>query len=302
MILCHLLEAADLQANLMMVSNDSDDPILPDDPTFRNLDETVVHVQIDSSKYYVLDASEKKNRWDQIPYELLNTYGLYMNVQSPAAGLVFIEDNNKARNIIYTNAEVSSDGKMKGITQISNAGYNRAKIIKKYKEDGDTKYTDALREKDNSVKISSFKIENMEIDTLPLVQNIDFSLDLPGSDENYIFINPLLFTKLSKDPFINTDRISDIDFGFRNNFSINARYKMPDGFKVDALPKNVSLTMEDGSIRLKQMAVVEDGLITVHYTIDYNRSYFKKQEYSALYQFYKKMYEMLGQQIVLKKS
>ncbi|HVS92259.1 MAG TPA: DUF3857 domain-containing protein [Mucilaginibacter sp.] len=302
MILCRFLQLGGLNANLVLVSNDSDEPILPSDPSFKNLDETVVHVQIDSNKYYVLDASEKNNRWDQIPYELLNTYGLYMNVQNPAAGLVFIEDKNKVRSVVYTNAEISADGKMKGATQISNAGYNRIKTIKKYKEDGETKYTEELREKDNNVKISSFKIENMEVDTLPLLQNIDFVVDLPGSDDDYIFINPLLFSNIRKNPFINSERISDIDFGYRNNHSIHGRYKIPDGYKVDALPKNITMTMPDGSIRLKQVASVEDGIISLHYTIDYNRSYFKKEEYPALYDFYKKMYEMLSQQIVLKKS
>jgi uncharacterized protein DUF3857 len=302
MILCRLLELSGLNANLLLVSNDSDDPILPEDPSFKHLDETVVHVQIDSNKYYVLDASEKSNHWDQIPYELLNTYGLYLNVQNPAAGLVFIEDRNKARNVVYTNAEISADGKMKGTTQISSAGYNRTKTIKKYKEDGETKYADGLREKDNNIKISSFKIENIEIDTLPLVQNIDFTFDSPGSDEDYIFISPLLFTSISKDPFINKERISDIDFAFRNNYSISGRYKIPAGYKIDALPKNAAMTMEDGSIRLRQMASVDDGIISVHYTIDFNRSYFKKNEYPGVYDFFKKMYEMLGQQIILKKS
>jgi len=302
LLLYMFLTDAGLETSLLKVSTDPDDRVIPGDPNARNLDELVVQVQIDKDKYYVLDASEKKNKWNEIPYDLLNTYALYMNLKQPAAGLFFIQDKNKARNVVFVNADIQADGKMKGTAEITNTGYNRIKTVKKYKDEGEKKFTDELKDNDNNLKISSYKMENLEVDTIPLLQNIDFTLETQGGDDNYIYLNPRLFSSLKTDPFVNSNRISNIDFGFRNNYSINGHYTIPTGYKVDALPKNTIMTMPDTSIRFRQMASVEDNVITIVYTLDYNRSYFGKDEYSALFQFYKKMYEMLSQQIVLKKG
>lgn len=300
-ILCRVLEQAGLDANLLMVSSDADDRIYPADPSFNNLDEMLVHVKI-GDDVYIMDASDKDAKWNEIPYYLLNTYGLYLNVNKPSAGLVFIQDMNKARNVVFVNAEVLPDGKMTGTVQITNNGYSRVETLKKYKNDGEKKFSDALRKNDNGLKILSFKIDNAEVDTLPLMQNISFTYDSQAADGDYLYINPRLFSNLESNPFINTNRVSNIDFGYRNNCSINGRYKVPPGYKVEALPKNVSMLMPDSSIRFKQVASEQDGVVSIQWIIDYNRSYFTKDEYSSLYDFFKKMYEMLDEQIILKKT
>ncbi|HWD88695.1 MAG TPA: DUF3857 domain-containing protein [Mucilaginibacter sp.] len=300
-ILCRLLEQAGIDANLVMVSADGDDRIYPGDPSSRNLDEMLVYVKT-GDDVYVLDASDKDAKWNDIPYYALNTYGLYLDVNNHFITLVFIEDKNKARNAVFVNAEILPNGKMTGTAQITNAGYNRIKTLKKYKEAGDKKFSDALRQNDNNLRITSFKIDNMEIDTLPLVQNVEFTYEAPDADGDYLYINPKLFSTLETDPFISKERVSSIDFVYRNNYAISGRYKIPQGYKVDALPKNVSMLMPDSSIRFKQMASEDDGFVNVHWVIDYNKSYFNKDEYPALFVFFRKMFEMLSGQVVLKKT
>ncbi len=58
------------------------------------------------------------------------------------------------------------------------------------------KYIDWLKSGNNDLKISSVKLENMDVDSLPLTQNINFNLDLTGSDGTYIYFKPNLFTSL----------------------------------------------------------------------------------------------------------
>jgi hypothetical protein len=141
----------------------------------------------------------------------------------------------------------------------------------------------------------------MEIDTLPLTQKIDFNLALTGSDENYIYFSPHLFMGIDANPFLNENRFSDIDFGYLKFYSINGIYKLPAGFKSDALPKSVSMTTPDGSIVFKRLIAEQDGSILVRYSIDQKKSIYFKEDYADLHVFYKKMYEMLNEQIVLKK-
>jgi len=82
------------------------------------------------------------------------------------------------------------------------------------------------------------------------MQKLDFNLDLAGSDETYIYLNPNLFTPLKLNPFLSENRMTDIDFGYSRNYSINGIYKIPAGYKADALPKSVSMVMPDKSFGL----------------------------------------------------
>jgi len=135
-----------------------------------------------------------------------------------------------------------------------------------------------------------------------LIQDINFNLDLTGSDDNYIYFNPNLFTSLHKNPFLNENRHTDIDFGYLHNLAINGVYILPAGYKVDALPKNLSLTMPDRSITFRRFVGEQDGKIAVRYTITYQKSIYFKEDYADFHEFFKKMYEMLNEQIVLKKG
>jgi hypothetical protein len=159
-----------------------------------------------------------------------------------------------------------------------------------------------LRNDDNNLKVASLKLENMEVDSLPLMQRLDFNLDLAGSDETYIYLNPNLFTQLKLNPFLSENRMTDIDFGYSRNYSINGIYKIPAGYKADALPKSISMTMPDKSFGFKRIIVEQDGSIVVRYSVNYNVVEYSKESYADFFAFFKKMHEMLNEQIVLKKS
>jgi hypothetical protein len=60
--------------------------------------------------------------------------------------------------------------------------------------------------------------------------------------------------------------------------------------------------MPDTSIAFKRIATEQEGLITVRYTINYKRAVFPADEYPGIRDFYKKMFEMLNEQIVLKRN
>jgi hypothetical protein len=62
------------------------------------------------------------------------------------------------------------------------------------------------------------------------------------------------------------------------------------------------MQMPDKSIVFKRFEGEQDGSVMIHYTIDYKRSIYTKDEYPSIRDFYKKMYEMLNEQIVLKKQ
>ena len=191
---------------------------------------------------------------------------------------------------------------MTGTASIASFSYNKFNDLVMYKNLDEKKYFEYLTNNDNNLKIKSLKLENAEVDSLPLIQNIEFNLELPGTDDKYIYFNPNLFTDLYSNPFIIKSRVSDIDFGCNKSYKISGRYTIPKGYKVESLPKSINLTMEDKSIIFKRLVVIEDSLIQVSYNISFKRSFFAQAEYQGIYNYFKKMDETLNEPIVLKKQ
>jgi len=266
----------------------------------NQFNKTVVGVVVDG-KAVILDASDKFGFYNDTPFDILNTSGLLLDPESRLDAFTFFKAPDPARKVVFVNAQIKPNGKLEGTTQINNFDYHRTKNLDLYKELGEKKYIDRLKDDDNNLEILSLKRENTETDTLPLTETIEFKLDLNGADDSYIYFDPNLFTSFGTNPFLSKVRISDIDFGCKNYYAINGRYKIPEGYKIDALPKSLALVMPDKSISFKRVVAEQDGDVLVHYVIDFKQAIFSKEEYPSIKDFYKKMYEMLNEQIVLKK-
>ena len=300
--LYRLLKQAGLEAYPMVVSTREHGKVDPFYTSVGQFNRAVVYIPVDSTKQYVLDATGKYNMYNETPDELLNSPGLYIDKKANTYDIVPLKRSAPVRESILINAEIKAGGKLEGTAEIANTSYNRIAAIDKYKTDGEQKYIDFLKDGDNNIKISSVKMDNMEVDTLPLTQNIGFNMDLAGSDENYIYLSPNLFTPFKSNPFLSENRMTDVDFAYPQSYSINGVYKIPAGYKTDALPKNVNLVMPDKSFVFKRLVVEQDGSIMVRHNITFNVAEYSKDNYGNLFAFFKKMNEMLAEQIVLKKS
>ncbi|MGZ3834169.1 MAG: hypothetical protein ACXVB0_11645, partial [Mucilaginibacter sp.] len=301
LIINHLLNKSGVTAYPILLSTHANGKVDPGYPSIYQFNTSATFVRIDSANYYVLDATGKYGSYKDIPANLLNSFGLVIDKRNKKFELPFIEKAKPVRKVISIAADIKPNGKMEGTAQMSSFSYFRASSVEAYKTDGERKYTDNLTNNDNTFKITSLKFENMEVDTLPLVQNIEFNMDLTGSDETYIYFKPSLFTANGVNPFLSENRVTDVDYGYRQNLLINGSFKIPAGYKSDALPKSASMTMPDQSITFRRIVGEQDGTIVVRYLLDFKQSIFLKETYPDLYDFYKKMYEMLNEQIVLKK-
>ena len=300
-IVYQLLKRSGIKAYPMVVSTKNNGKINPANPNIFQFNNMVVYVPVDSTKYYILDATSKLNLYNAIPTDELNSFGLSIDEKSKEYKMVFLENQEPAMQAVFLNAEIKPSGKMMGNAEITSYSYNKINAVKKYKTDGEKKYIDYLSGNDNNLKVSALKIENMEVDSLPLTQKIGFGIDLNGSDENYIYFNTNLFSLMGNNPFINEERFSDIDFGFRANYSISEVYKLPSGYKIDALPKSITLVMPDKSMIFKRTIAEDNGTVLVRYGLNHLKAIYFKKDYQDIRGFYKKMYELFTEQIVLKK-
>src|SRR6185312_2961493 len=79
LILFHLLKQSGIDAYPMVVSTREHGKVDPYYTSLVQFNRGVVYVPIDSTKRYVLDASNKYNIYDETPADLLNSSGLYID-------------------------------------------------------------------------------------------------------------------------------------------------------------------------------------------------------------------------------
>ncbi|MEO7216395.1 DUF3857 domain-containing protein [Mucilaginibacter sp.] len=303
LILYHFLKLAGIKPSLLVLGTRDNGEIELGNPSFGRLNKTVVRVAIDSLNFYVMDATGKYNTYNDTPYELLGLNMVAVDPDTKNSDVIKLNTVVPSTEVVFVNASIDAAGKLEGSVQKTSSNYKRISKLKTFDNLGLKKYIeDELKEGNSNLEISGHQFSAMETDTVPLREDFNFKLELTSSDEHYIFINPNLFTGLGPNPFISETRLSDIDFIFRNVYSINGRYKVPVGYKVDALPKSLTAVMGDKSISFKRIVGEIEGVIIVNYVIIYNKTKYSREEYPGLRLFFKAVYEMLNEQIVLKKS
>jgi hypothetical protein len=300
LILYDLLKSANVNVYLIALSTRDHGKLNPDYPSTLNFNKTAVYYVVDSARYYVLDASNRYNAFNAIPPDIAGLQVLSIDPDKMRFGTFTIK-NTVSGDATLIAGEIGADGRLTGTMQVNSAGYSREKRLEIYGDLGGKKYAEGIQNNNRGLKITSFKFENVENDTLPLINTFDFEYKLSEPDGDYIYFNPNLFTGFELNSFLSESRISSIDFGCLANYSFNGRYKTPPGYKVNVLPPPASLQMPDNSIIFRRLVSEQGGTIITRYTINYKRAQFSKDEYPSLRTFYKKIYEMLNEQIVLKK-
>lgn len=301
-ILYHLLKQAGIEVYPMVVSTRDHGKVVANYTSLSQFNKAVVYIPLDDDKMYVLDATNKYNSFNDIPADLLNSSGLYVDKSKDVYDIVYLHNDKPVNQTVYVVADIKTDGKIVGVANIRSASYHRKSAVEKYKTDGEKKYIEALKDGDNGLKITAVKFQDIDVDSIPLLQTIDFSLELAGSDENYIILNPNLFSSLKNNPFLAEQRLTDIEFGYNKSYTIGGRYTLPAGYKVDAMPKSGGITMVDKSISFKRTVEQQDGYISLRYTIDFKQPMYGKKSYPDFREFVKVLYQMLNEQIILKKA
>ena len=307
LILVNLLKDAGLDVKPILVSTHDNGLINTADagtmgnPGYRRFNKVLAKVTI-GNKIYYLDATDKETPSNLIPFEVVANEGLVIEkIETFDWGWESLwRDDLQEKDLILQNGVIGDDGILKGKVTINSYDYARLDRIKTARK-GTKEFTERFLSSNQGATIDSVTFDNLGNDTLPLIQNVYFGQPLNESgDYKYFSIN--LFTGLEKNPFVADNRISDVFFGVKQNHSIVGTVFIPDGYEFDALPKNTRMIMPDTSISFMRVAQASDNMLSYRVTLDFNKPFYSTQEYDDFKEFYKKLFDLLNEQFVIKKK
>jgi hypothetical protein len=176
------------------------------------------------------------------------------------------------------------------VRRLEDAKKDKTKFLEKYFQDGN-----------QSIKVDSLIFDNLDKDSLPLIQKVQFSLPVSASGD-YKYFTTNLFTRLEKNPFVADSRFSDIFFGVNQSYNLVANITIPEGYAFETLPKNMKMIMPDTSIAITRRLVAENNQLAVRVNLEFKKPFFTVQEYPDFKEFYKQLFAVLSEQIAIKKK
>lgn len=299
LILVDLLREAGLKAYPLLVSTRSHGMVNTADPMLSQFNAVMAYVRVQGHTY-ILNAADRYTPYRFIPYEVRSSKGFV--VDSRASGWVTLVDNETGfKNTVVINGVLDERGHLRATAAV--LSYDYSKIARRRRLDDGLDYykQNFFIRPYNGLSVDSLQVSGQDDDTLPLQQDLHFFMSLQHSGE-YWFFTPNLFTGLEKNPFVGERRFSDVDFGYTQSYTVVGSIDIPDGFKLETLPRNIRMITQDTSIVLERVMQADDGRLNYRISVDFKRPVYFAGEYDTFREFYKRLFTTLNEQVILRKK
>ena len=298
LILLNLLKTESVEAYPLLVSTKTNGVVNTVYPFVEQFNNVMVAV-VAGDKRYILNAADKYNPPNLIPHEVLNKEAFVVDKRK-GGWISLTGEDHKYKSAVVLSSEITDDGLMEGHASVYNYAYSKNSRVQKWKEDK-TAFVNYFANSFPGLKVDEMTVANEDIDTLPLEQNFTFSVSVKKSGEYEYF--PLnLFQGLDQNPFIADERHTDIDFGYEQSFTLVGKVYIPTGCEFEGLPKDIELIMPDTSIVLNRAMQADSSSVDFTITIDFLKPVYAVTDYPSLKEFYKKLYDVLNEHVVIKKK
>ena len=306
LIIVDLLREAGLKAYPIIASTKENGSVNTNYPFLQQFNVTIAYVMI-GNKNYFLNAADKYNPAYLVPSDILNTKGYI--VDPGKGGWISMSDSNENnnyenktyKNIVSITAQIKSQDSISGNVTINSYDYAKEQPQQIWKGGKDTSaFIKYFTSADSTIKIKNIEVAGDDMDSIPLRQNFDFLMPLTSKGNNeYFTLN--LFQGFNKNPFLDTDRTTDINFNYKRTYILEGKISIPDNYQFK-LPESIEIRMPDSSIVMNRELTSDSTTMSFRITIDFTKPYYKAEAYPLLQQFYKKLFGALNEPIEIKKK
>lgn len=292
-----MLRSAGINASPVLISTRKNGKtVFPSRDGFNYL---IVSAIIDNQQI-LMDATDPNSTFNILPIRCLNGLGRALNIAEKYEEVI-VNPKDLSKTTVVVQAELISDGTFKGKVRTSKSDYHAFLFRNKYGNSNEDSYIEKLEE-DYNLKIDEYKIENEKELEKMIVETFSFSnskiSDLTGDK---IIFNPLLFYTNRTNPFKQNTRTMPIDFVFPMQEKYMINISIPEGYRVEFLPKSTTTMLADKSISLNFNISADKDKITILSVFDINKSTFQPSDYEDVKNIFKIYIEKQTESIILKK-
>ena len=268
-------------------------------PTIQKLNTFIVGIANTDSTLVYLDGSVTNGYLNVLPPVLMVNRARAI-IGGRQSRWVDLSQTCKNQLRSMVNAVISPDGKIYGSRNTSYMGQYASTFRKKYQTAKDsTEFVNELASKED-VKISVFNTQGINKFSPQVKETIIFEKQATVND-NFIYLNPLVFLHTEKNPFTQTERKLPVEYPYAEQITLSVNLTIPEGYAVDELPEALQIKTEDGQGMCRYNIAVQGNKLTINYIFNSSKLLYLPTEYAGLHHFWKVIAEKNNETVVLKK-
>ncbi len=299
LLLLSMLNYAGIDAFPVLLSTvDHGIPVFPNRTVFNYV---IVAVELDNKKI-VLDATDKNTTLNILPLRDLNWTGRLIRNDGSSEEVNLVPEflSKENINIMLT---ITNDENLSGKVRSQKTDYEAYTFRRKYSQTNTQAYIEKLENNFDEISITDYSIENEATDlSKPIIETFSFtSKNHIEKLSDKLYIDPLVFFEIIKNPFTQENRQLPIYFGYPNQRRFIISVEIPQGYTVESLPKSIVIKTPDGFMTYMYKSNISENKIQFSISREINSAIIHQDHYDGIKDFYKQMIEKQNEKIVLKK-
>lgn len=299
-LLTLMLQNAGLNANLVVFSTRDNGISTMFFPTITKFNSVLSKLNIDG-KSYLLDACSEFSPLGVLPAYAINGKGRVVNDLN--GDWVELETNTDYKEYKNHNLKINTDGTFTGTILSFYKGYAAMayrQALRKVKSNDDL--IRKMQENMKGLSINGYVISNRYDIDKPLQDSLNVTIrDNAEVIGDKILFTPLLYEAIEKNIYTLEDRKYPVNYNYPISETYIFEYTIPEGYKVESLPKSIRFKLPDNSISVSCILENTGDKISIIYKRDITKMLFLPDEYQDLKEFYNQIVKTHSEKIILKK-
>jgi hypothetical protein len=302
-LMMNMMRASGIEVRPVLTSTRKHGKIGTTYAVYSRFDRVLGHVFLEKDTFFI-DVASFPHPIELLPFEDLNGGG-YEFWGKDNYELVPITNKTTTRRMSQAILTLNTEGELSGNITCTSTGYDAVENRQKIKEVGADKFAQNMLKGllvSGKLEEQKFeKAENFEENNLKANFKIT-STDYVSKAGDKIYVNPLLCFGEKESPFSNPEREYPVDYGAPKDETANLILTIPDGYKVEELPKMARFQFPEGVMKYDYLIEVVGNQIKLNTKLSIKKTAFNVAEYADLRDFYSKIIAKMGEQIVLTKA
>ena len=266
-------------------------------PTLKSLNYFLTGVNIDGKPAY-MDAADKYGTVNVIPIDCMVEEARCIFRDKPATWVDLHELGRNASRINIL-AKFNEDGKFTGDAQRVLTGAPCVAYCRKVDKQKSAEDAQAEMETELNARISS--LEQGTPQNASVTERFSFESNEAISDNDFIYLNPLIFPYMKENPFKAETRKLPVEYPFPYEHVISVNLLTPDGYELDEAPDNDVTTLGDKQISYTYQIQKVEKNIQIFQRIIVRQTLYPAMEYEHIRDFWAHIADKNNAQLVFKR-
>ena len=298
-ILISMLKDAGIPAYPAVMSRRNMGIIPYSHPSLQKLNTFVVAIAHTDTTLVYLDGSIEDGYLSVLPPVLMTDRARIIapDNRSQWVNLTAI-GTNQLRSVVK--ADISPEGVIAGTRETLYAGQYASRLRNKFRTAKDsTDFVSKLASEEN-VQVKALRMDGRSLFSPQVREFMEFEKQSTVNDQ-FIYINPLIFLHVSESPFKQSERKLPVEFPYVDQLSLTVNLTIPEGYAVDEKPESQRIQTGDEKVFCRYTITQQGNQISLRYLFRLQKLLFLHTDYSELQQLWEMMAKKNNEMMVLKK-